>query len=88
MASERSTGQPERAMSPERVNNRSEYVYFADGATGIIYDGRTGDGISFSIDPRVHDKYIRDTHEGDGQASILITKDPETGAEPDRKSVV
>ena len=79
MASERSTGQPERAMSPERVNNRSEYVYFADGATGIIYDGRTGDGISFSIDPRVHDKYIRDTYEGDGQASILITKNPETG---------
>lgn len=79
MASERSMGQSERAMPPEKVNNRSEDVYFTDGATGIIYDGRAGDGVSFSIDPEVHDKYIRDTHEGDGQASILITKDPETG---------
>ena len=66
MASERSTGQPERAMPPERVNNRSEDVYFAGGDTGIVYDGRTGDGISFSTDSRVHDKYIRDTYEGDG----------------------
>ena len=78
MVSERSTGQPERAMPPERVNNPSEYVYFEDGATGIIYDGRTGDGISFSIDHEVHNKYISDTYEGDGQASILITKDPKT----------
>ena len=78
MVSERSTGQPERTMPPERVNNPSEYVYSEDGATGIIYDGRTGDGISFSIDHEVHNKYISDTYEGDGQASILITKDPKT----------
>ena len=78
MVSERSTGQPERAMPPERVNNPSEYVYFEDGATGIIYDGRTGDGISFSIDHEVHNKYISDTHEGDGRAYVLVTKDPET----------
>lgn len=78
MASERSMGQPERAMSPERVNNPSEYVYFKDGATGIVFDRRTGDGISFSIDPEVHNKYISDTHEGDGRAYVLVTKDPET----------
>ncbi len=79
MVSERSTGQPERAMPPERVNNPSEYVYFKDGATGIVFDKRTGDGISFSIDPEVHNKYINDTNEGDGRAYVLVTEDPETG---------
>ena len=73
MVSERSTGQPERAMPPERVNNPSEYVYF------IVFDKRTGDGISFSIDPEVHNKYINDTNEGDGRAYVLVTEDPETG---------